>query len=84
MSPPTTRTALVFGGERSGLTTDELAARLGVKTATLRHWRMQGNGPRFIKTGRLVRYSLRSVIEWEESRTHHQTNKQWGYTGVTL
>ena len=35
----------------------EAAERLGCKVSTLRKWRTLGNGPAYIKVGRLVRYS---------------------------
>jgi len=38
------------------LTEAEAAAQLTVQTATLRRWRWSGDGPQFIKVGRLVRY----------------------------
>lgn len=36
--------------------TKEAAARLSVKPNTLEIWRVRGEGPRFVKLGRAVRY----------------------------
>lgn len=38
------------------LTDAEVAARLGLKVATLRAWRHHGKGPAFVRLGRAVRY----------------------------
>lgn len=38
-----------------------LAAKLDVSRKTLQCWRYAGQGPRFIKIGRLVRYRLGDV-----------------------
>lgn len=38
------------------LTDVEVAARLGVSRFTVRAWRHKGQGPRFLKMGRAVRY----------------------------
>jgi len=42
----------------------ETAAILGIKTGTLRKWRLRGVGPRFRKLGRAVRYSERDLRVW--------------------
>ena len=47
------------------LTTDELAARWGMSSGTLRNWRVFKRGPRFIRIGRTVRYKLAEVKRWE-------------------
>ena len=43
------------------LSEKELAAAVGAATATLRNMRSRGEGPRFIKFGRLVRYRWSDV-----------------------
>jgi predicted DNA-binding transcriptional regulator AlpA len=47
----------------------ELARRISVSTAVLRKWRREGNGPRFLKLGRLVRYLVSDVDAWLEARS---------------
>lgn len=47
-----------------------LASRLGVSRATLQSWRYAGRGPRFIKLGRLIRYSVTDVDEFLRANTH--------------
>ena len=46
----------------------ELAERLRLSTSTLAHWRVSGEGPRFIKHGRVVLYPEPEVEAWEKSR----------------
>lgn len=60
------------------LTTEQLAARWGIATQTLRNWRHTGGGPRAVKHGTArcspVRYPLAEVERYEaehlEIRTH--------------
>lgn len=47
-----------------------LASRLGVSRATLQSWRYAGRGPRFIKLGRLIRYSAADVDEFLRANTY--------------
>jgi predicted DNA-binding transcriptional regulator AlpA len=47
----------------------ELAELLNVSVATLRRWRILGYGPKFVKFGAAVRYSMEGVHEWVSSRT---------------
>lgn len=44
------------------MTEHEVAEQLAIKVATLRKWRVTGNGPTFIKLGSAVRY-LPSDVE---------------------
>jgi excisionase family DNA binding protein len=46
------------------LTTKQTADLLGVSYRTLEGLRLTGNGPAFIKVGRLVRYELATVEDW--------------------
>jgi predicted DNA-binding transcriptional regulator AlpA len=51
--------------ERSNvLTPDEVAAFLKVSPSWLAKSRMRGDGPSFVKIGRLVRYFKHAVLEW--------------------
>lgn len=51
------------------LTTEDVAALLKVKPATLKQWRHARKGPKFISLGRrMVRYRRSDVDEWIRSR----------------
>lgn len=50
------------------------AAYLGLSEWTLAEWRCIGSGPRFIKTGRLVRYAPEALQAWIEENTHSSTS----------
>jgi len=43
---------------------------------TLRNWRVRGEGPKFLKIGRLVRYRLSDVLAWEEASLRSSTSDQ--------
>ncbi len=51
------------------LTTIEVAEKLGVSETTLRGWRVVGKGPKYVKSGRWVRYSEKTIANWIESQT---------------
>ncbi|MCL1599154.1 MAG: helix-turn-helix domain-containing protein [Actinomycetia bacterium] len=52
------------------LTPGELAEYLQVTEATLADWRYRGKGPRYVKVGRLVRYSQEDDVDtWLASNT---------------
>ena len=46
------------------LTENEVAQRLNVSLASLRRWRLERRGPRFVKLGSLVRYQPQDVEAW--------------------
>jgi predicted DNA-binding transcriptional regulator AlpA len=46
----------------------EVAELLGVKVATVRHWRQSQRGPRYLKVGGAVRYAEDDVVAWIRSR----------------
>jgi hypothetical protein len=50
------------------LTRKQLADREQVPVATLAQWACQGNGPRYARFGRHVRYRLSDVIDWENAQ----------------
>ena len=50
------------------LTSEELAARWSMAEATLRNWRVSGNGPRFIRLGGLIRYLISDVVAFENKQ----------------
>lgn len=54
--------------------TDGAAERLGVTPETLRNWRWRGDGPRYLKLGRAVRYRLIDLAAWLDERTRTSTS----------
>lgn len=46
------------------LTEDDVAKQLNLSLASLRRWRLEKRGPRFIKVGSLVRYRPEDVDAW--------------------
>jgi predicted DNA-binding transcriptional regulator AlpA len=50
------------------LTIQDLAEREGVPVATVYVWNRDRKGPRYMKIGRHVRYTLADVLTWEKSR----------------
>ncbi len=46
------------------LTEDDVAKGLNLSLASLRRWRLEKRGPRFIKVGSLVRYRPEDVENW--------------------
>ena len=44
---------------------DELAERWRISVKALQRWRQVGEGPSFVKIGRVVRYELRDVEAFE-------------------
>lgn len=60
------------------LDTNQLAEQLLNKTNTIEGWRIKGNGPRYIKIGRLVRYRSEDVELWLEAQTRNSTSQSRG------
>jgi predicted DNA-binding transcriptional regulator AlpA len=54
------------------LTTDETGVFLGHSPVTLQQWRSRGEGPRFFKLGRSIRYRLGDVLAF---RDQHMVGK---------
>lgn len=46
------------------LSTADAAAYLGVSIDTLARWRMAGVGPKYVKSGRFIRYPAHYLTEW--------------------
>lgn len=46
------------------LTTEEAAERLRVHPATMRRWRLDGMGPRYLKVGSVHRYPAHDLEAW--------------------
>lgn len=57
------------------LCTKQLAKYLAVSTQTLEIWRCNGEGPPYMKVGRLVRYRLSEVNEWLSERNCRSTSE---------
>ena len=43
--------------------------RTGIPETTLRNWRSQGRGPRYVRVGRRVYYDISVLDEWMLSQT---------------
>jgi excisionase family DNA binding protein len=46
------------------LTEEDVATQLHVSVASIRRWRLERRGPRFMKVGSLVRYKLEDLEAW--------------------
>lgn len=57
------------------LNTTETAELLYIRPNTLNGWRIKGVGPRFLKIGRLIRYSENDVNAWLDTQTHTNTSQ---------
>jgi len=58
------------------LSTREAAFYLGLCFRTLEKMRWTGNGPRFRKHGRFVRYHIADLDAWSEGRRHSSTSDE--------
>lgn len=57
------------------LNTQGAAAYLGLSESTLEKARVYGNGPRYVKLGRAVRYRITDLEDWLSSRTVSSTSE---------
>lgn len=57
------------------LTTREAAHYLSLSYRTLEKMRLTGNGPRFRKHGRYVRYHIADLDAWSEGRRKNSTSE---------
>jgi predicted site-specific integrase-resolvase len=57
----------------TNLLPEEAAQRLRVSKGTLANWRVQGNGPRFIKWGRKVLYPEAELASFEQKSIRSST-----------
>jgi predicted DNA-binding transcriptional regulator AlpA len=46
----------------------EMMEAIGVCASTLRSWRLEGRGPAYVQTGKVVRYRRADVEQWLASR----------------
>jgi len=51
----------------------EACAYLGVSQPTLNRWRCQGQGPKFVKMGRVIRYRAADVAAFVEQSLRAHT-----------
>ena len=67
------RIEAILGADRAEyLDTEAAAAFLGVKPGTMEIWRCNGDGPAFLKVGRVVRYSRADLVTWIEAGRQKQ------------
>ena len=57
------------------LNTDQAAEYMRISPRTLQDWRLSGNGPRFHKLGRLVRYGISEIDSWLVQNQHQNTTE---------
>jgi excisionase family DNA binding protein len=58
--------------ERNGLlTTSEVATRLRVNPSTVRRWRLDDVGPRYLRVGGIHRYPAGDLEEWISESVRH-------------
>ena len=57
------------------LTERDAAAVLGLSPHTLARWRWSGQGPRFAKFGKAVRYSRADLTKYAEAATRANTSE---------
>lgn len=55
-------------------TEKEAAGRLGLSAKTMQQWRWRGEGPRYCKFGRAVRYSAQDLAAFVEASARQSTS----------
>ena len=60
---------------QSLMTTPEVADLLQVAEITLRKWRLNGAGPRFVRCGSNIRYCRDDIDQWIADRTVASTSQ---------
>lgn len=60
------------------LTVEEAAQRLKVSRHTLNRWRVEGQGPPYLKYARVVRYVAATLDAWLIERTRRSTRESRG------
>jgi len=59
------------------MTETEAAGFLGVTRRALQQWRLNGNGPKYVKISqRCVRYRRIELIKWSEERLRSSTSEK--------
>lgn len=59
--------------ENINLTPAEVAQRLRTTTGTLANWRVKGEGPKFIKSGKKVLYPIAELVAYEQAQLRSNT-----------
>lgn len=54
---------------------EELAEYLGQSVQKIALMRINGTGPKFIRTGRVIRYRMSDVEAWLDQNTHESTDE---------
>jgi excisionase family DNA binding protein len=54
--------------ERNVLNPKQASAYLGCSESVMRLWRSQGQGPRYFRAGKLIRYRRADLDAWIEAR----------------
>jgi len=57
------------------LTTAEVARRMRVTPGTVRRWRLDDVGPRFIQVGNIYRYPLDQLETWMQDKIEHSLDE---------
>ena len=57
------------------LTIQGLASRVQVAAVTVRRWIMAGQAPTHVRIGRIIRFRLRDIEDWEDERATEQADK---------
>lgn len=57
------------------LTPEEAGHILKISPGTLTNWRVQGRGPRFVRTGRRIRYTRNDLAAYVAARTQQSTSE---------
>ena len=63
------------------LTTRQTAAQVGLSPRTLERFRVTGQGPRFHKLGRRVRYAREDIEDWLKGCVRRSTSDDGGDSG---
>jgi excisionase family DNA binding protein len=62
--------------EQQFLSPRELAKYLGISLSAIVAYRTDGNGPAYLKVGRLVRYRISDVEKWLDENNPTISNKK--------
>lgn len=62
-------------GLNHDLTTKQAAIHLNLSPRTLEKYRVTGEGPRFRRYGRVVRYPVADLQEWKKARLFNSTSE---------